>query len=134
MKQLAFAAALLVGAGSVAVAADLPPPPPPPVPVALPYNWTGFYIGGNLGAEFTSAGFSDTLGTTFTNSSNTTFLGGGQVGVNYEFWGGVVIGAEAMFDWAPNQNNTLTAVTIPALGAGTATETINNRNRRNQSS
>jgi outer membrane immunogenic protein len=97
---------------------------PAPAPV---YNWTGFYIGGNLGAGFTSASFSDTLASTFTNSSNTTFLGGGQVGVNYEFWGVVVVGAEAMFDWAPNQNNTLTATTIPALGAGTATATINNR-------
>jgi outer membrane immunogenic protein len=97
---------------------------PAPAPV---YNWTGFHIGGNLGAGFTSASFSDTLASTFTNSGNTTFLGGGQVGVNYEFWGGVVVGAEAMFDWAPNQNNALTATTIPALGGGTATATINNR-------
>ena len=106
------------------------PAPAPPVYVPAPapvYNWTGFYIGGNLGAGFTSGSFSDTLGSTFTNSSSTTFLGGGQVGVNDEFWGGVVVGAEAMFDWAPNQNNTLTATTIPALGAGTATATINNR-------
>jgi outer membrane immunogenic protein len=107
------------------------PAPAPPVYVPAPapvYNWTGFYIGGNLGAGFTSGSFSDTLGSTFTNSSSTTFLGGGQVGVNDEFWGGVVVGAEAMFDWAPNQNNTLTATTIPALGTGgTATATINNR-------
>jgi outer membrane immunogenic protein len=132
MRRLAFALALSIGAGTAALAADLPPPPPAPrapatyIPVAPPYNWTGFYIGGNLGAGFTSASFSDTLGATFTNSSNTTFLGGGQVGVNYEFWGGVVIGAEAMFDWAPNQNNTITA-TLPAPIAGSATATINNR-------
>ncbi len=88
------------------------PPPRAPVayiPVAPPYNWTGFYIGGNLGAGFSNGSFSDTLGSTFTNSTNTTFLGGGQVQVNYEFWGGLVIGAEAMFDWAPNQNNTFTS-------------------------
>jgi outer membrane immunogenic protein len=135
MRKLALAVALLVGAGSGAMAADLPPPPPMPrapatyVPVAPYYNWTGFYIGGNLGAGFTSGSFSDTAGSTFTNSNNTTFLGGGQVGVNYEFWGGVVVGAEAMFDWAPNQNNTLTA-TLPAslvAPATTATATINNR-------
>jgi outer membrane immunogenic protein len=138
MRRLAFALALSIGAGTAALAADLPPPPPAPrapatyIPVAPPYNWTGFYIGGNLGAGFTNGSFSDTIGSTFTNSSNTTFLGGGQVGVNYEFWGGVVIGAEAMFDWAPNQNNTFTA-TVPAAaglggaGAGTASAQINNR-------
>ena len=104
MKRILIASALALAAGGQALAADLPPPPPMPrapatyIPVAPYYNWTGFYIGGNLGAAFTSASFSDTLGSTFTNSSNTTFLGGGQVGVNYEFWGGVVVGAEAMFD------------------------------------
>jgi outer membrane immunogenic protein len=135
MKRILIASAVALAAGGQALAADLPPPPPMPrapatyIPVAPPYNWTGFYIGGNLGAGFTSGSFSDTLGATFTNSSNTTFLGGGQVGVNYEFWGGVVVGAEAMFDWAPNQNNTITA-SFPGAGAipaTTATATINNR-------
>jgi hypothetical protein len=39
---------------------------------------------------------SDTFGSAFTTNTNTQFLGGGQVGVNYQFWGGVVIGAEAI--------------------------------------
>jgi outer membrane immunogenic protein len=131
MRKLALAVALLVGAGSGAMAADLPPPPPMPrapatyVPVAPYYNWTGFYIGGNLGAGFNSSGsLSDTFGSTFTSTNNTQFLGGGQVGVNYEFWGGVVVGAEAMFDWLPNTANTVTATN---LAAGTASATINNR-------
>ena len=126
MKRILIASALALAAGGQALAADLPPPPPAPatyIPVAPPYNWTGFYIGGNLGAGFSNGSFSDTLGSTFTNSTNTTFLGGGQVGVNYEFWGGLVIGAEAMFDWAPNQNNNITATN----GVNTATAQINNR-------
>jgi outer membrane immunogenic protein len=140
MKRILIASALALAAGGQALAADLPPPPPAPrapatyIPVAPYYNWTGFYIGGNLGAAFTSASFSDTLPSTFTNSSNTTFLRGGQVGINYEFWGGVVVGAEAMFDWAPNQNNTVTA-TLPGgfppgsllAGQTSATGTFNNR-------
>ena len=59
----------------------------------------------------------------------TKFLGGGQVGVNYEFYGGVVIGAEAMFDWLPNTTNTFTATegpTGPAPGT-VASATFNNR-------
>jgi outer membrane immunogenic protein len=132
MKRLAFAVTALSIVGGSALAADLPPPvappprapavyyPPPPV-----YNWTGFYIGGNLGAGWNTGGsVSDTFGSTFSGSGQTTqFLGGGQVGVNYEFGGGVVIGAEAMFDWLPNTNNSWTA-TEGTLGGAPAPGTI----------
>jgi hypothetical protein len=38
-------------------------------PVAPPYNWSGFYIGGNLGAGWNSGGsVSDTFGSTFSGS------------------------------------------------------------------
>jgi outer membrane immunogenic protein len=141
MKRLAFAVTAMSIAGGSALAADLPPPmappprapavyyPPPPV-----YNWTGFYIGGNLGAGWNSGGsVSDTALSTFTGSGQTTqFIGGGQVGVNYEFGGGVVVGAEAMFDWLPNTNNTWNATNGGILGpAGvppaTASATFTNR-------
>src|ERR1700722_18434857 len=139
MKRLAFAAVLSAGAASSALAADLPPPyvAPPPrapamyVPVVPPYSWGGFYIGGNLGAAGNSGGsVSDTFGSTFTGSGQTTkFIGGGQVGVNYEFYSGVVIGAEAMFDWLPNTQNTISATnTLITPGTtNTASATINNR-------
>ena len=117
MKRLAFAVALSVVGGSAALAADLPPPALPHAPatyvpvIAPPYNWSGFYIGGNLGVGWNGGGsVSDTIGSTFSGSGQTVkFLGGGQVGVNYQFWGGVVIGAEAMFDWLPNTTNTFNA-------------------------
>jgi outer membrane immunogenic protein len=44
--------------------------------------------------------------------------------VNYEFWGGVVVGAEAMFDWLPNTSNT---INVTGAGTNTAQATINNR-------
>jgi hypothetical protein len=95
------------------------------VPVVPLYNWSGFYIGGNLGAGWNSSGtVSDTFGSTFSTSTSTKFLGGGQVGVNYEFWGGVVVGAEAMFDWLPNTSNT---ISVTNAASGTASATINNR-------
>ena len=128
MKRLVFGISCVVRrGGSAALAADLPPPYVAPPRArrltcrSIPlYNWSGFYIGGNLGAGWNSGGsVSDTFGSTFTGSGQTTkFLGGGQVGVNYEFYGGVVIGAEAMFDWLPNTTNTFTATegpTGPAL-------------------
>ena len=73
-----------------AFAADLPAPAPIPPPAYVPpvYNWTGFYIGGNVGAGWSGlsgTNFSDTLGSTFTAPTNVQFLGGGQVGANYQF-------------------------------------------------
>jgi hypothetical protein len=95
------------------------------------YNWTGFYIGGNVGAGWNSTGsITDNLtpASTFGTTTNTSFLGGGQVGVNYEFGGGVVVGAEAMFDWLPNTKNTINASNTNAAGVtNTAAANINNR-------
>jgi outer membrane immunogenic protein len=74
-------------------------------PAVPAYDWTGFYLGGNLGATNGTSSFSDTLAAarnTFSSSNPASFLGGGQFGVNYEFRGGLVVGAEAMFDWLPN--------------------------------
>ena len=53
-------------------------------------------------------------------------MGGGQIGMNYEFWGGVVIGAEAMFDWLPNTVNASMTATAPD-GTAAFVGTINNR-------
>src|SRR5580704_4766137 len=125
MKRYAFALALGVGAVSAVNAADLPARAlvPPPIYVPPVYNWTGFYIGGNLGAGFSNISLTDTNNNTFSSSLSGAFLGGGQAGVNYEFGGGVVIGAEAMFDWIPASKNTITALN----GASTASVTINDR-------
>jgi outer membrane immunogenic protein len=61
---------------------------------------------------------------TFSLSSPASFIGGGQLGINYEFGSGLVVGAEAVFDWLSNAQTTFTASN---LRAGTATGTINNR-------
>jgi outer membrane immunogenic protein len=99
----------LIGIGGSALAADLPPAPPrapaayaPPV---LPiYSWTGFYIGGNLGAAWTQGKVSDSVGDSWSNSQQAVFTAGGQVGANYQFnW--LVVGLEADFDWLANNHN-----------------------------
>ena len=107
------ATALLAGAAS---AADLPRRAAPPVFVPVPvFTWTGFYAGFNAGYGFDASSNSQptvigvngasTLvlpGTTaaiaFSNGqSNDGFVGGGQVGYNYQFTpgSGVVVGIEA---------------------------------------
>ena len=132
MKRMLLASAVALTAGGQALAADLPPPMAPPprapaayIPYAPAYNWSGFYLGGNLGGGFAGGSFSSPAGTVST-STNSSFLGGGQVGVNYEFGNGFLIGAEAMFDWLPNTKNTVNFTSTTA-GASSGSATINNR-------
>ena len=135
MKRCAFALMLSIGAGSAALAADIPVPAPAQPPVYVPaspfYNWTGFYLGGNLGFGWEGGSFSDPLGNTLKPVPNGLFLGGGQVGFNYQFWGGVVIGVETDLDWLPSNNtNSSTALLAnpPGVPTGsTAAVTVNNR-------
>jgi outer membrane immunogenic protein len=61
MRRIIGVVGIIAGLGGTALAADLPPVAAPPrapaayVPAALPiFNWTGFYIGGNLGAAWAS--------------------------------------------------------------------------------
>jgi outer membrane immunogenic protein len=106
-----------------AVAADLAPyyKAPPPAPVML--SWTGLYIGGNLGwaggsnNNLTNTGTDTGTGglgsalaaglipaTVGTNQSG--FIGGGQIGYNWQLNSAWVAGIEADFDGLTNNNNT----------------------------
>jgi len=80
---------------------------PAPTPVYVPpaFSWTGFYVGGNLGGAWANTRVTDTtLGADFGRSSNSVFIGGGQLGANYQF-GAFVLGAEWDFDWAGSDND-----------------------------
>jgi outer membrane immunogenic protein len=134
VKRVALFAMLNVLGGS-AWAADLPLMPLK-APVVPGYSWTGFYVGGNFGGVNGMASFKDTRlppptnnQTQISSTTTTSFLGGGQIGANYEFQTGLVIGAEAMFDWMSNMKTNFTAqnLNIGAGALGTATGTINNR-------
>jgi outer membrane immunogenic protein len=133
-KQLLVGAALLAAMSGVATAADLSRPAPAPVytkaPPPLPlFSWTGFYLGGNLGAAWGQGNITDTFtGASFSGTSNAVFTGGGQVGFNYQV-SSVVFGVEGDFDWLANNNNTGTGVVVP-IGGGltnTFTASLNNR-------
>jgi outer membrane immunogenic protein len=103
------AVSVLLGLSLSAEAADLPmapaPPPRAPVFVPPPPSWTGFYIGGNAGAGWNHGNISDSFGLFSWGANNsTTFVGGGQVGANYQI-SSVVLGIEGDFDWFANNNN-----------------------------
>ena len=111
----AFAAGT-VALGCAAMAADLPPPvvtKAPVAPVAYApeaiYSWTGFYIGANAGGGFLGSTWSDPLtGANNRFNSGVGFLGGGQIGANYQV-NRLVLGVEGDFDWTglgPNASST----------------------------
>jgi outer membrane immunogenic protein len=138
MKRVVLALALSSTAGSTAFAADLPPSAPAPrapavyTPAPIPnYNWTGLYIGGNLGASWQQGNFGDQFDNSFSANNRFTGTGGGQVGINYQFPNDVVVGAEAMFDWRFNNGNTSDTVPLlirpGGLSGGTASLTVNNQ-------
>jgi outer membrane immunogenic protein len=117
MRNLASAIAVagVLASASVASAADMairkaPPPPPPPV-----WSWTGFYIGGHVGAGWatteatldsvtiTAGGLGPLgiagLGIPISQTQSNGFLGGIQGGYNWQIGPSVVIGVEADISW-----------------------------------
>ncbi|MBB2963987.1 outer membrane protein [Methylobacterium sp. R2-1] len=123
MKKLLTSLAAFTALTAAASAADLPRrAAPPPVFTPIPvFTWTGFYAGLNAGYGF---GVEDSIGSTlvgtndprvvggaggnvglfaFGNGSrNDGFVGGGQIGYNYQFTpgSGVVVGIEADAQYA----------------------------------
>jgi outer membrane immunogenic protein len=121
LRRILLASAGAVALSGAALAADLTRPPPPPVYVPPPPPlWTGFYIGLNAGGTWSSNnsvdvdtvtafnnfavlspegrtyGPASALGTTADIPlSSGGFIGGGQLGYNYQFGPSFVAGFEA---------------------------------------
>jgi outer membrane immunogenic protein len=134
-SALAAAAIVPFAFAPPAQAADLPVPAgPPPVNYYRPalYDWTGLYLGGNIGAAFmrdsasqwsgAPGGVSIPIVGSFSNNP-VGALGGGQVGFNYEFapW---VVGVEAMWSGAVSMSSTVN-VSAPSTATGTESLTTN---------
>ena len=113
----------LLAASFAANAADVKmPAKAPPMPMPPAFNWSGFYIGGNLGGAWFKNDVTDNFGLNFNNNNNIgVFTGGGQVGFNWQVGnytgGNFVWGVEADFDAASNNNNNNNiAVFVPVIG------------------
>src|SRR6266540_3652446 len=103
---------LLMAANAADVGVRPQPYTPPPAYVPPPFSWTGFYLGGNIGGAWANHDVTDTF-----------FIGGGQLGFNWQV-SNIVLGLEWDIDGAANNNNTGT-VFIPTVG--TIQVTSNNR-------
>jgi outer membrane immunogenic protein len=120
LKLCAAAAALAVA--SSANAADIAPTykAPPPAPVA--YNWTGFYIGGQVGYGWgetgaTPTGIAGLVAQPF-RFDHDGFMAGGTVGFNYQY-GPIVLGTEGDFSWS-DINGSGNSVFLFGLAPGAA--------------
>jgi outer membrane immunogenic protein len=107
MKKLLVAGiAATAFCGATALAADLPMKAPPrahvaPAPV---FNWTGCYIGGNIGGGWKAFRSSDTDGDVEGSKNFSGFVGGGQIGCDYQS-GPWVVGVQGMWDGANVSQN-----------------------------
>jgi outer membrane immunogenic protein len=129
---LAFAPADAANAADMAVKA----PPTPMAPAPAYFNWTGFYVGANVGGGWANSSVSG--GTLFAETAAapipSTFagsygaggvLGGGQIGANYQFTNHWVIGFEADVDGSNlsgsggNCSNNAFGVTVGCTGLTT---------------
>jgi outer membrane immunogenic protein len=113
MKKILLGSVALVALGSTsAFAADLSPRTYSKAPAYVPapiYNWTGFYIGGHLGGAFEQ----DSFGGFAVGGNRSSFLGGGQVGADYQFAPNWVIGLEGQYSWTDlSRTATLGTLTV----------------------
>src|SRR5690349_11679529 len=114
-KVLSVATVVALTTAAPVFAADMAVKAPlqAPAPVKL---WTGCYIGAHVGGV---------VGQDKNNSSTSYgsagFVGGGQIGCDYEFAGGWVVGAEGRAAWSSLNNthaesvrNLRTGIIIPS--------------------
>jgi outer membrane immunogenic protein len=97
-------------------AADLGPAITPSIPYVEPtFNWTGFYIGANIGGGWIGGNIVDVNGVSFGSGTHGAFIGGGQIGYNYQINPNVVLGVEWLMDGVSGNNDSNVAF-IPAFG------------------
>jgi outer membrane immunogenic protein len=118
--------ALSVAVNAAEVGARPPVYAPPPVYVVPPFSWTGFYFGANIGGAWERRNLTDSLlGLSLSNVNDKgAFIGGGQLGFNYQF-GNFLLGVEGDFDGVAATNSPGTGVV--GLPFGTIVVTSNNR-------
>jgi outer membrane immunogenic protein len=105
LASTALTATLVATLFGAAHAADLGPlVTKAPLPLPVYYNWTGFYLGGNLGGSWghqSEEAFVGSLPIAAVSDHPNGAIGGGQIGYNWQFynpggWGnGWVFGLEA---------------------------------------
>jgi outer membrane immunogenic protein len=129
MNKFALGMLAAVAMTGSAVAADMAPrytkAPPPPLPVV--YTWTGCYIGGNIGGGWERTrqtqvakvnGVAIIPNNDFGSSNGTDFIGGGQIGCDYQFANNWVIGIQGMYDYGRIGSTHIVPTAFPGFPVG----------------
>jgi len=120
MKKIVLATAVLALSAFSASAADLAVKAPPMAAPFAVYNWTGFYIGGNIGGGVASSDHLDPDCFTCADTKFQVPFGTVGVGVGYNFqFGHTVLGVEGDFNWASVDKTKLRALDDGSFEAGT---------------
>jgi outer membrane immunogenic protein len=101
----------LIAVAAPAFAADLPAK----TPAAAPFSWTGCYMGAHIGGVMSQ----DTRTSVFGQSSDfgsSGFVGGGQIGCDYQFESGWVVGGEGRVAGTTLKYRHAANVTFPDIG------------------
>jgi outer membrane immunogenic protein len=85
----------------------------PPAPAQ--FSWTGCYIGGHAGGAVSEDRTTSALGNSV-GFSSTGFVGGGQIGCDYQFAPNWVVGVEGQAAWSSLENSH--AATVRSLTTG----------------
>ncbi len=127
-KFLLGSVALAAMTAGPAMAADMPLKAPPPVVV---YSWTGCYVGGHVGGKSSRADVTygaiapqvialNPLGIG-PNVTDSVYLSGavvgGQIGCQYQFAGGWLIGIEGDGSWTQNDGQGTVLAAFPGFPA-----------------
>src|ERR1700733_10649232 len=110
-------------AGNGAQAADMAVKAPPPMPVAA-VSWTGWYAGVNVGvgrewsdAAYTGSEQDTTSRGTHLDGDNVIFIGGGQIGYNWQS-SNYIFGLEADISGLSGNANSSGSLGEPGKGSG----------------
>ena len=137
IRRIFLASASALALAGTALAADLPTHAPPPVFLPPPPMWTGFYIGVNAGYDwsasnsanvasavaFNNAAVLSPTGLTYAPAAalgatrsvpvkSNGFIGGGQIGYNYQFATSWLVGIEADIQGLAGSNSSTGVLSV----------------------
>jgi outer membrane immunogenic protein len=121
---------LVLGGLGIASAADMAVKAPPLVAPVVTYNWTGCYIGGNVGGGWAHTdqtqiakvgGPAIIPNNSFGSSDGSNVIGGGQIGCDYQFAGRWVVGVQGMFDFGNINSQHFVPTAFPGFPVGSFT-------------
>jgi outer membrane immunogenic protein len=129
MKNFAFGMIAAIAMTGSAVAADMAPryTKAPLAPPPVIYSWSGCYIGGNVGGGWERVrqtqvakinGVAIVPNNDFGGSDGSDFIGGGQIGCDYQFANTWVIGIQTMYDYGRISSTHIQPTAFPGFPVG----------------